>query len=284
MTRWLVTGAGGMLGRDMMSVLAGHEVTGLSRHQLDVTDEFAVLAALADHDVVVNCAAWTDVDGAEAHEDDAMQVNGRAAELLARACAVHGARLAHLSTDYVFDGTGTSPYAEDAPLSPRSAYGRTKALGEQAVRQLLPESAYVVRTAWLYGEYGKNFVRTMMALERTRETIDVVEDQVGTPTWSRQVAAAIVRLVQADAPVGTYHATAKGSTTWFGLARAVFEELGADPARVRPTTSELVRRPAPRPAYAVLGHDRWQRAGLAAMEEWRPMLSDAMTRMAVREP
>jgi dTDP-4-dehydrorhamnose reductase len=255
-TRWLVTGAGGMLGRDVVDVLTGGgaEVTAVTRADLDVADAGAVAAAVPGHDVVVNAAAWTDVDGAEKNEAEATRVNGLGPQLLAAACAAEGARLVHISTDYVFDGTASSPYAEDAPLAPRSAYGRSKAAGEQAVRQLLPGAAYVVRTAWLYGEHGGNFVRTMATLEQTKDTLDVVDDQVGAPTWSREVARALARLVVAEAPAGTYHATAEGQTSWCGLARAVFEEIGADPERIRPTTTDRVPRPAPRPAYSVQGH------------------------------
>ncbi len=187
--RWLVTGASGMLGRDLVDVLgaAGEEVTAVTRSDLDVTDATAVAAAVPGHEVVVNAAAWTDVDGAEQHETEATQVNGLAPQLLAAACAAGGARLVHVSTDYVFDGSADLPYAEDAPLAPRSAYGRSKAAGEAAVRTLLPDSAYLVRTAWLYGEHGGNFVRTMARLEGERDTVDVVDDQVGQPTWSREL-------------------------------------------------------------------------------------------------
>ena len=275
--RILVTGAGGMLGRDLVTVLStgGDEVTSVKRGELDITDAGAVSAAVPGHDVVVNAAAWTDVDGAEEHEAEATRVNGLGPELLAAACAESGARLVHVSTDYVFDGGATSPYPEDATLAPRSAYGRSKAAGENAVRALLPGSSYVVRTAWLYGEHGSSFVRTMAGLEASRDTLEVVDDQVGAPTWTREVAAAVQRLVISDAPAGTYHATAAGQTSWFGLARAVFEELGADPSRVRPTTTDKFPRPAPRPAYSVLGHNAWQRAGLEPLGDWRPMLTEA---------
>src|SRR4051812_15291866 len=274
--RVLVTGAGGMLGRDMVSALSGVEVTGVTRGDLDVTDATAVAAAVPGHDVVVNAAAWTDVDGAEEHEGDATRVNGLGPQLVAAACAASGARLVHVSTDYVFDGGASSPYPEDAPLAPRSAYGRSKAAGERAVRALLPDASYIVRTAWLYGEHGSSFVRTMAALEASRDTVEVVADQVGQPTWTRDVAAAIGCLIASAAPPGTYHATSSGETTWHGLAQAVFEELGADPARVRPTTTDRFPRPAPRPAYSVLGHEAWSRAGLAPLGDWRAMLHDAV--------
>jgi dTDP-4-dehydrorhamnose reductase len=251
-------------------------VTAVSRSYLDVTDATAVAPAVPGHEVVVNAAAWTDVDGAEENETEATRANGLAPQLLAAACAAEGARLVQVSTDYVFDGAADRPYAEDAPLAPRSAYGRSKAAGETAVRTLLPASSYIVRTAWLYGEHGRNFVRTMASLEATKDTVDVVDDQVGQPTWSRELARGVHRLVVADAAPGTYHATAAGQTSWYGLARAVFEELGADPERVRPTTTDRYPRPAPRPAYSVLSHEAWARAGVAPLGEWRAMLHDAV--------
>lgn len=274
--RWLVTGAAGMLGSDLVGLLPPGQVTAARRADLDITDAAAVAAAVAGHDVVVNAAAWTDVDGAEQHEAEATAVNGTGPAVLAAACAAAGARLVHLSTDYVFGGDASTPYAEEAPLAPRSAYGRSKAAGEEAVRQLLPGASYVVRTAWLYGEHGGNFVRTMRELERSRPTLDVVDDQRGQPTWTRDVAAQVVALVDSDAPVGTYHATSSGETSWCGLARAVFEAIGADPGRVHPTTTEHFRRPAPRPAYSVLGHAAWARAGLRPIGAWQQRLEAAL--------
>lgn len=279
MTRWLVTGAGGMLGRDVLEVLSGDDVTGLTRAELDITDAAAVSAAVSGVDVVVNAAAWTDVDGAEAAEEAATRTNGLGPRVLAEACRAAGARLVQVSTDYVFDGQASTPYAEDAPLAPRSAYGRSKAAGERAVRDVLPDAAYVVRTAWLYGEHGGSFVRTMTRLEAEKETLDVVDDQRGQPTWSLDVARQIAALVRAEAPGGTYHATSSGETTWCGLARAVFEELGADPSRVRPTTTDRFPRPAPRPAYSVLGHDAWRRVGLESIGDWRARLAQAFPRL-----
>jgi dTDP-4-dehydrorhamnose reductase len=273
--RWLVTGAAGMLGHDVLAALEGREVTALRRADLDVTDASAVAAAVAGHDVVVNCAAWTAVDDAETHEAEALEVNGDGPRVLARACAGAGARLVHFSTDYVFDGSATTPYAEDAPLAPRSAYGRTKAAGETAVREELPDAHWVLRTAWLYGEHGPNFVRTMARLERERETVDVVDDQRGQPTWTGDLADRLVELVDSGAPAGVYHGTNAGETTWFGFARAVFEKAGLDPERIRPTDSGSFVRPAPRPAYSVLGHDAWAAAGLAPMRSWQDALAAA---------
>ena len=279
MTRWLVTGAGGMLGTDMVAALTtrGEPVTGLDRAGLDVTDARAVSDAIADGrpDVVVNCAAWTAVDDAEASEERALAVNADGAANLAAACAGRGARLVQVSTDYVFAGDGDRPYAETDVPAPRTAYGRTKLAGERAVLERLPGSAYVVRTAWLYGAHGPSFVGTMIKLEEGRPTVDVVDDQHGQPTWTVDVAAQIIALVQSAAAPGIYHATSSGQTTWFGLAREIFGLLGADPARVRPIPSSAMSRPAPRPAYSVLGHGAWAAPRVAPIGQWRPALRRA---------
>ncbi|RPF25897.1 dTDP-4-dehydrorhamnose reductase [Georgenia muralis] len=267
--RWLVTGAGGMLGTDMVARLAGagHDVRAADRGELDVTDPAAVERAVRDVDVVVNCAAWTAVDDAETTEAPAFTLNAVAPQLLARAARVAGARLVQVSTDYVFDGSATSPYAEDAPLAPRSAYGRTKAAGEWAVRAENPDHI-VVRTAWLYGAHGGCFPKTMARLAADRDELQVVADQVGQPTWTADVADLVVRLVEAGAPSGTYHGTSAGAVSWHGFTRAIVATLGKDPAMVKETTSEAFVRPAPRPAYSVLGHDALTAAGVAPIGPW----------------
>ena len=268
-----------MLGHDLVSLLRrdGATVTGLARRDLDVTDAAAIRDALRRErpDVVVNCAAWTAVDDAETHEAAALAVNGRGPASLAAACASSGARLVQVSTDYVFDGAARQPYPEDAVPAPLTAYGRTKLAGEEAVLGQLGDAGYVVRTAWLYGASGPNFVRTMIRLERQRPDVDVVDDQYGQPTWTADVASQIVALIGSAAAPGAYHATSSGQTTWFGLAREVFRLIGADPARVRPVTSDLLDRPAPRPGYTVLGHERWAKAGLAPIGDWQVSLSRA---------
>lgn len=279
MTGWLVTGAGGMLGADLVGALTarGEEVTRMDRAGLDVTDAAAVTAAIAAGrpDVVVNCAAWTAVDDAEAAEERALAVNGGGPANLAAACARFGARLVQVSTDYVFAGDAGRPYAEDHVPAPRTAYGRTKLAGERAVLGRLPESGYVVRTAWLYGAHGPSFVRTMIELADRRPTVDVVTDQHGQPTWTVDVAGQIIALVEAEAAPGIYHATSSGQTTWFGLAREVFGLLGADPARVRPIPGSALPRPAARPAYSVLGHGAWAGPGIPPIGEWRAALHRA---------
>lgn len=274
-TRFLVTGARGMLGRDLEAALAGRPVTLLGRADLDVTDPEAVADAVHGHDVVVNAAAYTAVDAAETDEATALAVNGTAVGHLAQAAAASGAKLVQVSTDYVFDGTATEPYSEDAPLAPVSAYGRTKAEGERLARAAHPDGTFVVRTAWLYGQHGPNFATTMLKLAASRETVSVVEDQVGQPTWTADLAQQIVALVDSGAPAGVYHGTASGRGSWFDFARAVFEEAGLDPERVLPTDSSAFVRPAPRPAFSVLGHDAWAAAGLAPMRPWREALTAA---------
>ena len=180
-----------------------------------------------------------------------------------------------VSTDYVFAGDATTPYPEDAPLAPRSAYGRTKGAGEWAVQALCPQT-WIVRTAWLYGAHGPNFVKTMARLAAERDTVTVVDDQRGQPTWTVDLAGAIVRLVESGASFGTYHGTSAGETTWFGFAQAIFAELGLDCARVLPTTTDAFPRPAPRPAYSVLGHDAWLGAALDPLPSWRKSLAQAL--------
>lgn len=274
----LIAGANGMLGHDLQAVLAdlAHTVTALGRAQLDVTDLDAVRAASAGHDVIVNASAYTKVDDAESHEDDAYAVNAVGAENLAVAAAENGARLVQVSTDYVFDGSATTPYAEDAPYAPISAYGRTKAEGERRALSANPGRTYVVRTAWTYGQHGPNFVKTMLRLAGSHDTVNVVTDQVGQPTWTLDLARQIVALLEADAPAGIYHGTSSGQTSWYDFTREIFANSGLDPERVKPTDSAAFVRPAPRPAYSVLGHDAWAAAGLAPMRDWKQALSEAI--------
>ena len=269
--RWLVTGSAGMLGTDVVGLLRsrGADVTAAVRSTGDLHDPETVSTLVMGHDVVVNCAAWTAVDDAESHEADALEVNGVVPDILARAVADHGGRLVQISTDYVFDGSATTPYAEDAPTAPRSAYGRTKAAGEEAVRAALPDRHYLVRTAWLYGAHGGCFPKTIARVAREQGGVSVVEDQVGQPTWTADVAELVHRLVEADAAPGTYHATSSGQCSWFEFARAVVASAGLDPAVVTPTTSDAFVRPAPRPAYSVLGHGALERAGVTPIPDWR---------------
>jgi len=274
MMRVLVAGARGMLGHDLLRALEGHEVTAPGRAELDITDPAAARAAVAGQDAIVNAAAYTRVDDAESHEEEALAVNATGAGVLARAAEEAGARFVQVSTDYVFRGDADRPYPEDAPLDPLGAYGRTKAEGERLVRAAHP-GAHIVRTAWLYGRHGASFPRTMLRLAAERDTVSVVTDQLGQPSWTLDLARTIVRLLEADAPAGVYHGTNAGQASWFELARAVFELAGLDPERVLPTDSASFVRPAPRPAYSVLGHEAWGRAGLPAPRPWREALAEA---------
>lgn len=266
--RWLVTGARGMLGQDLVERLGrdGHDVIGIDREEADVTDLDAMRDATQGCDVVVNCAAWTAVDPAEEHEADAFHVNAVGAATVARAAAAVGARVVQISTDYVFDGAASAPYVEDEPIRPQSAYGRTKAAGEWAVRAEAPDHL-IVRTAWLYGAHGGCFPRTIARVAHDRP-LDVVDDQQGQPTWTVDLADLVLRMVQAGAPSGTYHGTSSGITSWFEFARAVVGAAGLDPELVRPTSSEGAQRAARRPAYSALGHDALAAAGVAPIGAW----------------
>ena len=283
---WLVTGARGQLGGDLLAVLAGRPgecVTPLGRAELDLTDERQVRDVVrrwldgvgAARPVVLNAAAYTAVDAAETDEETALLVNGRAPGWLAEELAGRG-RLVHVSTDYVFDGEATEPYPVDAPVAPRSAYGRTKAAGERAVAAAGGDAA-VVRTAWVYGAHGGNFVRTMAGRALAGAPVSVVDDQVGSPTWAADLATGLVALGARPGPVPpVLHRTDAGAVSWYGLARAVYEEVGADPALVTPTTTEAFPRPAPRPAWSVLDGSAWLAAGLPAPRPWRTALHLAL--------
>ncbi|MCL1899645.1 MAG: dTDP-4-dehydrorhamnose reductase [Promicromonosporaceae bacterium] len=272
--RWLIVGALGMLGQDMVAAArgAGATVEGVDREGdriLDVTryDDVVDLLGDARYDVVVNCAAWTAVDAAEDQEAAAFDVNAVGPQNLALACREVGARLVQVSTDYVFAGHAAAPYPENAPLAPAGAYGRTKAAGEWAVRAAGVEH-YVVRTAWLYGAGGPCFPKTMARLGAEREVLTVVDDQVGQPTWTVDLADLIVRLVGAGAPSGTYHGTSQGQVTWHGFAQAIMAAAGL-PARVDPVSSAAFAAKAPRPAYSVLGHEALRAVGVEPIGNWQ---------------
>lgn len=265
-----VIGSRGQLGRELMTHLAGTEHHG-SGHDLEAVDirDPGSVAALLDEvgpDAVVNCAAWTRVDAAETETEAAWQVNAVAPAVLARACAARGVLLCHLSTDYVFDGTATAPIDEAAVPHPRSAYGQGKLAGEEAVREILARHQ-IVRTAWLYGQEGPNFVLTMLRLAAERDRLRVVADQTGSPTWTGHLAPAIVRLVARGVP-GTFHLTNAGSTTWHGFASAIVEEAGLR-VPVDPIPTSAYPTAAPRPAYSVLANRAWSDLGEAPLPSWR---------------
>lgn len=273
--RWLVAGGRGMLGQDLQWILgeAGAEVAALGHRELDVTDAGAVREAVEGFDVVVNGAAYTRVDDAETEQDAAYAVNATGAGILAGASTAVGARFVHVSTDYVFDGTATTPYAEDAPVSPLSVYGASKAEGERLVRAANP-GAIILRTAWLYGAHGPNFVSAVLARGRTGQQVSVLTDQRGQPTWTGDLAQRIFDVVTVGVPAGTYHATNSGAASRYEFAKEIFRLAGLDPELVVAAT-EVAPRPAPRPAYSVLGHDGWANSGLPPLRAWQDALAES---------
>lgn len=274
-----MTGAGGQLGRQVViraSARGIEDVDGYGSSDLDITDPGSIAAAVTAGVTVINCAAHTAVDAAESEEERAAELNEVGPRLLAERCAAVGARLVHVSTDYVFDGRAGTPYEPSDPTGPATAYGRTKLDGECAVLAALP-SATIVRTAWVYTGVGSDFVATMVRLERERDTVDVVDDQIGSPTYSADLADALLEVATAavERP-GVLHATNSGTASWFDLARAVFDGVGADPERVRACGSDRYVRPAPRPAYSVLSPASWAAAGLTPLRPWREALTAAL--------
>lgn len=291
----LVPGGRGQLGRELVRLAGadrGSLVHAPGSAELDIADPGAVADAVdsfADaardaqlRPVVVNAAAYTAVDAAETDRARAAAINTGGAATLAEACRACGLPLLHVSTDYVFPGDATEPYEPEQTTGPRTVYGRTKLDGERAVLDSHPRS-WVVRTSWVYGAGGSNFVKTMARLESERDTLSVVDDQVGSPTWSADLAHGLLELAdraaQRHAPRRqVLHCTNSGSASWFELARAVFTELGADPERVQPCSSAEFPRPAPRPAYSVLSERAWAEEGYTPLRPWREALSAAFAR------
>jgi dTDP-4-dehydrorhamnose reductase len=278
---WLITGASGQLGIAVSLELGkrGLLFNAWSSKDLNITQGPIVRAFVSDLSpkVIINCAAWTDVDGAETNELQASRVNGDGAENLALAAKNCGAKLIHISTDYVFSGEGKTPWQVDDRINPQSAYGRTKAQGESRVLATYPENSSIVRTAWLYSPWGKNFAKTMtgLALEGEGE-VRVVNDQTGQPTSATDLAKKLIELGTSDLTTGIYHGTNSGEATWFDFAREVFKLAGADVNRVVPISSSQHPRPAKRPSYSVLSHDEWAKTTIKPMRDWKIALEEAM--------
>jgi dTDP-4-dehydrorhamnose reductase len=288
--RVLVTGAGGQLGLDLLDAFADHDTVGLTRAQLDITDEAAVSEAVATlrPALVVNAAAGTDVDGCESDPEGAHRVNALGPWWLARACERSGATLVTFSTDYVFGGSapsgpGGAPrgYAEQDPVAPLSVYGRSKAAGEQLVRQTLREH-HIVRTAWVSGARGRNFVRTMLRLADAGGPVRVVDDQTGSPTTTRDLAAA-VRALAVSGRFGTVHLVNEGIATWFDVAGAVFALAGRQ-VDLAPQPSSAMVRPAPRPVWSVLDTTHARTLGIGPMPHWRDALGRLLDELGARGP
>ncbi|MDV3126879.1 dTDP-4-dehydrorhamnose reductase [Mycobacterium sp. 21AC1] len=277
--RIVIIGAGGLVGRVLTDQArrGGREVVPLTSSECDITDAGAVRRKVGAADVVVNCAAYTQVDAAETDEARAHAVNAVGAGNVARACADASAGLVHVSTDYVFDGARRTPYEIDDETAPLNVYGRTKLAGEHAVLAEKPD-AHVVRTAWVYrGGDGSDFVATMRRLAAGDGPVDVVSDQVGSPTYVGDLAAALLQIADGGVEAGVLHAANVGAASRFDLAQATFSAVGADPQRVRPVGSERHPRPAPRPSYTTLSEQRSAAAGLRPLRHWREALAAAIT-------
>jgi dTDP-4-dehydrorhamnose reductase len=274
----LITGAAGMLGSDIGGAAeqAGHDVVRLAREELDITDVDAVQQAMTAErpDALVNCAAWTDVDGAEGDLQGAMDVNATGAANLAAATAAIGCKLIHPSTDYVFDGTKTEPYVESDEPRPLSVYGQSKLAGEIEVANLNSRH-FIVRSSWLFGTRGRNFVETMLMFAQDHDEVLVVKDQVGCPTYTGHLAEGLVRLVEWS-DYGVHHITGGGECSWYEFALEIFEQAGLE-CRVLSATTDMLGRPAPRPAYAVLGTER---DPAIQLPHWREGLAAFLTERA----
>ncbi|MGJ7910697.1 dTDP-4-dehydrorhamnose reductase [Neobacillus sp. LXY-1] len=269
----VVTGAAGQLGQDVVKELEkkGHQAVGIDRSELDITVEADVLAYMNEvkPDAILHCAAYTNVDAAEENEEVAYQINALGTEYLAKAAKQTGAKLLYISTDYVFNGNATEPYETDHPTDPIGAYGRTKLAGEQLLQKHL-EQFFIVRTAWVFGAYGQNFVKTMLRLGKERGEVGVVHDQVGSPTYTVDLARFMVELVETDR-YGVYHATNNGVCSWYEFAVEIFKQAGVE-VKVNPLTTEQFPRPAARPKYSVLSKKMLEEQGFTPLQDWKAAL------------
>ena len=278
---WLITGGTGQLGIALTHELSkrGLPYDAYGSKELDITQSQLVNDFVDRHtpSIIINCAAWTDVDGAEKNEQLAALVNRDGAGNVAIAAKSCGAKLLHISTDYVFSGDRKEPWQEDAPKNPQTSYGRTKADGEDLVLKVYPENSIIIRTAWLYSPWGKNFVKTMtrLALDGNSQ-VRVVNDQIGQPTSAIDLANQIVSLALSQTSTGIFHGTNSGEATWFDFAVEIFKIVGADPNRVAPVSSSEYPQQAKRPTNSVLSHDAWNKTLFTPMRDWRHALADAM--------
>ena len=270
----LITGSNGMLGHDLIEVLRdNHELVLTTSKTLDITDKDKTIEFIKENkpDIVINSAAYTDVDGCETNQDLAYAVNGDGVRNLALACREVDCPLVHISTDYVFDGTARDPIAEDGEIGPISVYGKSKLMGEEAIQEIL-DKYFIIRTAWLYGINGKNFPKTMLELAKNHPEITVVYDEVGTPTYTPDLAQAISELIETDF-YGIYRITNSGSCCWCEFARYIFEIAGCD-VDVIPVTASEFSRPAPRPSYSVLKNKKWIENGFEPLRDYKEAISE----------
>ncbi len=270
----VVTGAAGQLGQDVLLELErkNHEAIGIDRDQVDITDEGAVKAFISDvkPDAILHCAAYTNVDAAEENEDIACKINADGTEHLAKAAKAAGAKMLYISTDYVFDGTANEPYEVEHPTKPIGAYGRTKLAGEELLQKTMDEY-FIVRTAWVFGIHGHNFVKTMLRLGEERGEVGVVHDQIGSPTYTVDLARLMVELMETD-QYGIYHATNSGVCSWYEFAVEIFKQAGLN-VKVNPLTTDQFPRPAARPKYSVLSKKKLEEKGLTPLRDWKEALA-----------
>jgi dTDP-4-dehydrorhamnose reductase len=281
---WLITGGSGQLGMALSYELEKHGINFIScgSNELDIAHSKSVTHAIAEMSptVIVNCAAWTDVDAAESNELLAASINSLGPENLANAAKRCNAKLVHISTDYVFSGKSKIPWSTTTQCQPGTAYGRTKAKGESRVLAINPENSFIIRTAWLYSPWGKNFAKTMInrALFGEHE-VYVVNDQVGQPTSAIDLASQIFQLVESNSKVGIYHGTNSGSATWFEFAQVIFDKVGADMSRVVGVDSSMFPRAAARPEFSVLDHEKWSKTSVKKMRNWRLALDESFPKI-----
>jgi len=280
---WLVVGANGQLGQCMTELLESQSVgfVAMGHQQLDITDSVAVENVLEGlrPTIVLNAAAWTAVDDAEGHEVAALRVNAQGPANLAKSTSMVGARLVHISTDYVFDGQANVPYTITSPTEPMNAYGRTKLAGENAIREFQNGNSCIIRTAWLYSEHGQNFAKTMTVRALRGEVVGVIDDQFGQPTSAHDVAQLILDISQLKKMPPIAHGTNAGQATWFHFAQEIYSQLGADPALVSPVDTSAFPTVAKRPAYSVLDHSDFPAWGLRPMQNWLSGLSESIERI-----
>lgn len=270
----LITGSNGMLGHDLIDVLDGkHELIKTTSKSLDITDEDKVKEYIVNEnpDIVINSAAYTDVDGCETNEEMAYKVNGDGVKNLALACKVVDCPLVHISTDYVFNGENSKPWMEDDEVGPISIYGKSKLQGEEAIESIL-DKFFIIRTSWLYGINGGNFPKTMLELAKTHDTLTVVTDEIGTPTYTLDLAQAIAELIETEY-YGIYHITNSDYCSWFDFAKYIFEVKNID-VNVVPVTAEEFARPASRPHYSVLNNSNWVNNGFKPLRSYKEAIKD----------
>ena len=278
---WLILGAEGQLGQSLQQVLIEENIpfTGVGRNQLDISNLEQCLHFIGElhPSVVVNCAAWTAVDLAEDHEEEAFRINCAGARNVAVASRSIGACLVHVSTDYVFSGISSIPFESDSPTAPVSVYGKSKLCGEIAITEVYPEHSYIIRTAWLYSQYKGNFVKTMIRKAVSKSAVRVVSDQIGQPTLATDLARHIVEIVRSEAPFGVFHGTNSGAASWFELTQEIYALLGADVSLVSPVPTSEYPTKAIRPQYSVLGHSRTRSFGVVEMQDWKSALHESVS-------